>query len=266
VNPKVVILAGGLGTRLKEETEYRPKPMVEIGNKPIIWHIMKIYQHYGFNDFIICLGYKGHIIKEFFLNYQSMINDFTIHLGTKSHIEYKSCNDDFNATVTLIDTGLNAMTGSRIKQIESYIDSDNFFLTYGDGVANVDIQKLYAYHLSHGKIGTMTGVHPPSRFGEFSVKNNQIIDFNEKPEMKSDIINGGFFVLKTEFFKYLSSDESCILEREPLKNLSNDGELMLYKHDGFWQCMDTYRELLLLNDMWKDRKASWAVWDRVFHC
>jgi len=256
---KVVILCGGMGTRLREETEYRPKPMVHIGDKPVLWHIMKTYAHHGFKDFVICLGYKGNMIKEYFLNYEMMNNDFTINLGNRSSIEFHNNHKERDWTVTLAETGEKTQTGSRVKKIEKYID-DLFMLTYGDGVCNVDIKKLFEYHKSHGKIGTMTGVHPSSRFGEFSTRDNQVLEFNEKPQTKEGLINGGYFVFNREFFNYLSEDDNCILEKEPLENLALDEELMVYPHDGFWQCVDTYRELEILNNLWRSKNPPWKAW------
>lgn len=257
---KVVMLCGGMGTRLREETEYRPKPMVQVGGRPILWHIMKIYAHYGFKDFIICLGYKGNMIKEYFLNYEAMNNDFTIPLGNYSNIQYHSNHQERDWCVTLADTGEETQTGARVKRIENYIDGDLFMLTYGDGVANINIKELVEYHKSHGKIGTMTGVHPSSRFGELVLKDNKIEVFNEKPQVTEGLINGGFFVFDKTFFKYLQEDDNCYLEKEPLENLAADGELMVYPHEGFWQCVDTYRELELLNNQWKSRNPPWKVW------
>jgi len=259
---KVVILCGGLGTRLREETEYRPKPMVNIGNRPILWHIMKIYAHYGFNQFIICLGYKGDMIKEYFLNYEMMNNDFTIELGNGKNIEFHNNHTEQDWQITLANTGITTQTGARVKKIEKYIDGDSFMLTYGDGVANIDINKLLDFHLSHGKMGTMTGVHPSSRFGEFSLEGNQIKEFNEKPQTKEGLINGGFFVFNREFFDYVTTDENCILEKTPLEGLVNDGQMMLYPHEGFWQCVDTYRELELLNKLWEQAHPPWKVWEK----
>lgn len=259
VHLKVVILCGGKGTRLREETEYRPKPMVQIGNRPILWHIMKIYAHYGFKDFIICLGYKGNIIKDYFFNYELMNNDFTIKLGNRDLVQVHGDHVENEWQVTLADTGEESQTGARIKKIEKYIDNDAFMLTYGDGVANINIKKLLNFHNTHGKISTMTGVHPSSRFGEFTVKDNQILKFHEKPQTTEGLINGGYFVFNTEFFDYLTDDENCTLENEPLEDLVSDGELMLYSHTDFWQCVDTYRELELLNKIWKNN-PPWKVW------
>lgn len=258
---KAVILCGGLGTRLREETEFRPKPMVKIGEKPILWHIMKIYSHYGFNDFLICLGYKGEMIKEYFLNYKMMNNDFTIQLGNQESVQFHNNHTEYDWKITLVDTGMSSQTGSRVKKIEKYIDDDYFMLTYGDGVADVNIKKLVNFHKSHGKIGTMTGVHPSSRFGEFALAGNQVLEFNEKPQTKEGLINGGFFVFNKEFFDYLHEGDNCILEKSPLVDLAADGELMVYPHEGFWQCVDTYRELEVLNELWEQGKTPWKVWE-----
>lgn len=258
---KAVILCGGLGTRLKEETEFKPKPMVKIGERPILWHIMKIYSHYGFKDFLICLGYKGSMIKEYFLNYKIMNNDFTIQLGNKENIQFHNNHTEYDWKITLVDTGMYSQTGSRVKKIEDYIDDDYFMLTYGDGVANVNIEELVKFHKSHGKIGTMTGVHPSSRFGEFQLAGNQVLEFTEKPQTKEGLINGGFFVFNKDFFKYLHKEDDCILEKSPLVDLAADGELMVYPHDGFWQCIDTYRELEVLNELWKKGETPWKVWE-----
>jgi glucose-1-phosphate cytidylyltransferase len=255
---KVVILCGGKGTRMREETEYRPKPMVQIGNRPILWHIMKIYAYYGFKDFIICLGYKGDMIKEYFLNYEMMNNDFTIQLGTPKKIDVHGNNEeDWN--VSLIDTGEETLTGSRVKRIEKYIDDNTFMLTYGDGLANINIQELLKFHKSHGKIGTVTGVQRSSQFGEITIEGEQIIEFNEKPDTTEGFVSGGFFVFNKEFFNYLKMDENCILEREPLENLAKDNELMVYRNKGFWQCVDTYRELELVNNLWNS-DPPWKIW------
>ena len=257
---KAVILCGGVGTRLKEETEYKPKPMVEIGGMPMVWHIMKYYSHFGINKFVLCLGYKGSSIKDYFYNYEMRNSDFTINLANRS-IKIHNAHSEKSWEVTLAETGANTMTGGRVKKIESYINDDVFLLTYGDGLSNVNIRELLAFHKKHGKIGTVTGVHPPSRFGELNIKNNRVADFSEKPQVHSGgMINGGYFVFNKKFFKYLRDDENCILEREPLEKLANDGELMVYKHDGFWQCMDTFRDFEFLNNLWKENKAEWKVW------
>ena len=257
---KVVILAGGLGTRLREETEYRPKPMVQVGNKPIIWHIMKNYAFYGFKEFVICLGYKGNMIKDYFLNYEIMNSDCTISFGNRDSLTIQNNHEELDWTITLANTGEKAQTGARIKRIEKYIQDDLFMVTYGDGVSSINIDNLVKFHKSHGKIGTMSGVHPSSRFGEFTIKDNQVIDFHEKPQTKEGLINGGFFVFHKRFFDYLSNDDSCTLEKEPLEELVSDGQLMVYPHDGFWQCVDTYRELELLNKLWDSPSPPWKVW------
>jgi glucose-1-phosphate cytidylyltransferase len=258
---KAVILCGGLGTRLREETEYRPKPMVQIGNKPILWHIMKTYSRYGVKDFVICLGYKGNMIKDYFYNYEIAGRDFTIKLGDRNSIQFHNNPHEHDWCVTLADTGEKAQTGTRVKKIEKYITEDIFMLTYGDGVGNINIKDLLEYHKSHGKIGTMTGVHPSSRFGEFTIKDKQVLEFNEKPQIKEGYINGGYFVFKKEFFNYLNDEDNCILEKEPLENLALEGELMVYPHEGFWQCVDTYRELEILNKLWRTPNPPWKTWE-----
>lgn len=255
---KVVILCGGLGTRLKEETEYRPKPMVKIGDRPILWHIMKIYSHYGFNDFILCLGYKGEIIREYFYNYEILNNDFTIELGQQKTINVHSSNNE-KWKVTLADTGGSTLKGARLKKIEKYIDSDIFMVTYGDGLANINITDLAKFHMSHGKIATLTGVFHPSQFGKIVIDGNKVIKFNEKSDVSEGLINGGFFVFNKKIFNYLSSDDSCDLEIDTLESLVNEGELMVYKFNGKWICMDTIRDTELLNDLWSSNRAFWKV-------
>ena len=255
---KVVILCGGFGTRLREETELRPKPMVEIGGKPILWHIMKSFAHHGFKEFVLCLGYKGDVIKNYFLNYEHLNNDFTVQLGT-GNIEVHNNHDEQGWQVTLVDTGLAAMTGARVKRIERHITGDEFILTYGDGVTDLDINDLVESHHSSGKIGTVTGVSPRSRYGELDISRDKVVSFREKPQSQESFINGGYFILKTEFFKYLSEDEGCVLEREPLERLAEDGELAVHTHCGFWQCMDTYRDYQYLNELWDQGKAPWKV-------
>lgn len=257
---KVVILCGGMGTRLREETEFRPKPMVEIGGKPILWHIMKIYAHYGFCDFIICLGYKGEVIKQYFLNYEVMNDDFTITLGKEKSIEFHSSHSENGWNVTLADTGITTMTGARVKRIEKYIDSDLFMLTYGDGVADINIDQLIKFHKFHGRIATITGVYPPSRFGELITKGDLAIEFSEKPQTHQGLINGGFFVFNRKVFDYLSTDDNCSLERKPLENLARDGQLMVFAHQGYWHCMDTFRDMQALNEEWRKPNPAWKVW------
>ena len=257
---KIVILCGGKGTRLREETEIRPKPLVNIGSRPVIWHIMKIYAHYGFKDFILCLGYKGHMIKEYFLNYEAMNNDFTTELGTYNNLKFHGNHRENGWIVTLVNTGQEAQTGARIKRVERYIDTDVFMLTYGDGVANIDIKELLRFHKSHGKIGTITAVHPSSRFGMLGIKENQVYTFSEKPQVQEGLISGGFFVFNKEFLNYLTENDSCCLERGPLDKLASEGELVPYIHHDFWQCVDTSRELELLNRLWNKSNPPWKVW------
>jgi len=256
---KVVILCGGRGTRLKEETEVRPKPLIEISGRPILWHIMKIYAHYGFNEFVLCLGYKARMIKEYFLNYEMMSSDLTLKLGSND-VKTHNQSQERDWIITFAETGEEAQTGARVKRIEKYIEGDLFMLTYGDAVTNINIKNLLEFHKSHGKIGTITGVYPSSRFGELVIKENQVIHFAEKPQIKGGFINGGFFVFNRKFFNYLKDDDSCYLEGEPLENLASDGELMVYTHEDFWQCMDTYRELEILNNLWRSPKPPWKVW------
>ena len=256
---KAVILAGGLGTRLSEETTLKPKPMVEIGEKPIIWHIMKIYASYGINDFIICLGYKGYQIKEYFLNYYRHQSDITIDLSR--NVEKIHCSASENWRVTLVDTGENTMTGGRIKRIKKYIKDDEFFcLTYGDGVADINIAKLINFHRSHGKLATLTATYPPGRFGALSVDvAGNVLTFQEKVQLESHIINGGFFVLSPAVLNYIDGDGTS-WENEPLTNLASQAELMAYTHAGFWQPMDTLRDKNYLNELWKANKAPWKIW------
>lgn len=256
---KVVILAGGQGTRLREETEYRPKPMVEVGNRPILWHIMKLFGHHGLNQFIVCLGYKGEMVKDYFLRYEAINNDFTIRLGARQQITYHNGHDEQNFTVTLADTGVESLTADRVRRVAPYIDSDCFMLTYGDGVADIDLSALLAFHRSHGRIATTTAVRPISRFGTVNLESDgRVASFAEKP--RSDAwISAGFFVFNREIFDRLPS-HSCMLEREPLEQLSRDGQLMAYRHEGFFFAMDTYREYKALNDMWTSGEAPWKVW------
>jgi glucose-1-phosphate cytidylyltransferase len=258
---KVVILCGGLGTRLREETEYRPKPMVDVGGKPILWHIMKIYAHYGFSDFVLCLGYRGNMIKQYFLDYESMVNDFSIKLGKhEGHIQYLNAHEEKSFTVTLVETGLQTLTGGRLRRVQPYIPDDTFMMTYGDGLANVDIPRLVDFHFSHGKIVTITAVRPTSRFGKLEVADDATVkQFTEKP-LAEEWINGGFFVLNRKVFDYLDSDGA--FEQEPLRNLARDGQLKAFQHRGFWYAMDTYREYLYLNELWNKKQAEWRIWDQ----
>lgn len=257
---KVVILCGGLGTRLREETEYRPKPMVEIGGRPVLWHIMKMYAQHGFSDFVLCLGYKGQVIREYFLDYHTMNADFTIQLGTRPKVTYYDRNGIENWKVTLAETGAESMTGSRLACVAKYLRGGTFMLTYGDGVSDVNVRDLVAYHRSHGKLVTVTGVRPPSRFGEMDIKDNRVISFKEKPQVSQGLINGGFFVMEPGFLRYLEDDPRCVLEQEPLRRCAQDGQLMIYRHEGFWQPMDTFREYELLNRLWNSGRAPWKTW------
>lgn len=257
---KVVILAGGLGMRLREETEFRPKPMVHIGNRPILWHTMKVYAHYGFKEFILCLGYKGEMIKEYFYEYEVLNNDFTVELGDTKNIEIHSSHSEKGWRVTLVDTGNKALKGARLKRAEKYIDGDQFMLTYGDGLANIDIDSLLAFHHSHGKLVTVTGINLGSRFGELKIKGDNVESFSEKPKNSHGLINGGFFVFNKKIFDYLSNDDNCDLEIGALEKVAKDGQLMVYKHKGFWACMDTIRDMEYLNKLWNENKAEWKVW------
>lgn len=258
--PKVVILCGGRGTRMKEETELRPKPLTDIGGRPILWHIMKTYSYYGYNDFILCLGYKGSMIKEYFFHYHVLMNDFTIKLNSERQIDFHNKFGEENWRVTLVDTGLNTLKGARIKKIEPYIDGNNFLLTYGDGVADVKIDKLIEYHKQHGKIGTLSGVRPPSRFGDLVVKDGLVFNFSEKPQASAGLINGGYFVLNRKIFEYLSTDDNCDFENGALEKLAEENQLMVYEHKGSWECMDTLRETEHLNELWNTNKAFWRNW------
>jgi len=255
---KVVILAGGFGTRLKEETEFKPKPMIQIGNKPIIWHIMKIYSHFGYNDFIIAGGYKIDIIKEYFMNFISMNNNITIDLESNKITLLTNNKEKFS--VSIIDTGLKSMTGGRLKRLQKIIGNNRFMATYGDGVADIDIGKLMEFHISHKKTATITGVHPSSRFGELNIQKNLITNFKEKPQVQDSYINGGFFIFEPKIFDYIDGDSIC-LERRPLEKLSEEGHLAIYKHDSFWKCMDTYKDMEDLNKLWESGQAKWKVWD-----
>ena len=246
---------------MREETEYRPKPMVNIGGKPILWHIMKIYANYGFNEFVLCLGYKGWMIKEYFLNYRVMHNDFTIEIGKQEKIKFHNRQTEEDWKVTLAETRLNAMTGARIKRIEKYIDGDTFMLAYGDTLADVNIHQLLDFHETHGKLATVTGVCPPSRFGVLDIEQDHVKQFHEKPDVDGSIISAGFFVLDRRIFEYLSEDDICTFETEPLEQLAKIGQLMMYRHRGFYQCMDTYRDFVYLNDLWDKGSASWRIWE-----
>lgn len=256
---KAVILCGGLGTRLREETEFRPKPMVPIGGMPILWHIMKTYSHYGVRDFVLCLGYRGEMIKQFFLDQELASRDFALELrsGRRSAFGGAALED---WSITFAETGLNSMTGARIKRAQKYVPDDEFFLTYGDGLANVDIRALEAQHRKAGRTGTITGVNLPSRFGLMKTNPAGIVTkFVEKPIL-DDYVNGGYFVFRKDVFDYVSEDESCVFETAPLSKLAGEGQLSLYHHKGFWYCMDTYRDYTELNRMWDEGKRPWKVW------
>jgi glucose-1-phosphate cytidylyltransferase len=260
---KVVILCGGLGTRLREETEFRPKPMVNIGSRPILWHIMKIYAHFGHKEFILALGYKGEMIKEYFYNYEIMNNDFTMELGKPESMEIHASHNESGWKITLAETGERNLKGSRIKQVEKYIKDDTFMITYGDGVASIDIKKLIEFHRSHGKMVTLSGISPGSQFGELKIKDDQITSFQEKPETPSQEswVSGGYMVCNRKIFDYLSTDEDCDFEFGALETIAKKGELMVYKHVGFWACMDTLRDVEHLNKLWEKGEAKWKVWD-----
>lgn len=256
---KVIILCGGQGTRLREETEYRPKPLVDIGGHPILWHIMKLYAHYGFQDFVLCLGYRGYMIKEYFLNYEAMNNDFTICLGRQHHTLYHDAHEEQDFHVTLSDTGLDTMTGGRIKRVQKYIDDDTFMVTYGDGVSDVNIPELVKFHHAHGRLATLTAVRPVSRFGVLKVdEESNVLNFVEKPQLDG-WTSAGFLVFNRRIFDYLGSDD-CILEQEPMARLAREGQLKAYHHEGFFFAMDTYREYQLLNELWAQGQAPWRVW------
>ncbi|MFG1466451.1 glucose-1-phosphate cytidylyltransferase [Xanthobacter sp. DSM 24535] len=255
---KAVILAGGLGTRLSEETVIRPKPMVEIGGYPIIWHIMKIYSHFGVNDFVICLGYKGYLIKEYFSNYARHMSDITVDLRTGEVSVHR--NDAEPWRISLIETGDATMTGGRLRRVLPHIGEDAFCLTYGDGVANIDIAASIAFHRQHGGLATVTAAYPPKRFGQMEIVDNQVRDFREKPDGEGGFINGGFFVLSPKVADYIDPNDEAIWEREPLERLSRDGQLYAYKHEGFWQPMDTLRDKMYLEELWSSGAAPWKVW------
>lgn len=257
---KVVIFAGGLGTRLSEETTLRPKPMVEIGGKPILWHIMKIYEFYGYKEFIICLGYKGYMIKEYFMNYSLYNSDVTIDIA-KNEIEVHK-NKSENFKITLVDTGLLTKTAGRLKRVKHHIGLSRFMLTYGDGLSNVNINKLLEFHQEHGKLVSMTSVQPPGRFGSIDITNSNLVTtFIEKPKGDGAWINGGFFVLEPDVFNYLPDDSDEIMwEDDPLENLAKNGQLMAYKHYEFWKCMDHMRDKVLLEQMWTSKKPAWKLW------
>jgi glucose-1-phosphate cytidylyltransferase len=257
---KTVIFAGGMGTRISEESVLKPKPMIEIGGKPILWHIMKIYSQYGFNDFIVCLGYKGHMIKEFFINYFLYNSDLTVKLGNNKIDVHFTNSEEF--TVTLIDTGLHTNTAGRLKQVENYLNNETFMLTYGDGVTDININQLVDFHKSHGKLATLSSVKNTSRFGEIESNADGVVtSFKEKSEDQSSWINAGYFVLEPGIFDYLRDDMTDIQwEKKPLVDIANDGQLVAYKHEGFWKCMDSMRDKTELEELWDKGGAKWKIW------
>jgi glucose-1-phosphate cytidylyltransferase len=260
-NIPVVILCGGKGTRLKEETEMIPKPLVRIGDKPILWHIMKLYSAYGFRHFILPVGYKGEKIKEYFLNYNALRGDFTIDFedGQRKIIPHTSIEDTWK--VTIVDTGLNTETGARIKRIKPYITSETFLLTYGDGVSDINVNKLLKFHLTQGTTATVTGVHPPARFGEIAIKNKLAVGFWEKQQLRQGYINGGFFALNKNVFNFLKGDDPYVnFERDILPKIAKSRELSVFCHSGFWQCMDTLRDMEYLNEIWATGNIPWKIW------
>ena len=256
---KTIILAGGWGSRLGAITEKVPKPMIPIGGKPLLWHIMNIYSSYGFNDFIIALGVKGEVIKEYFYNFENINNDFTVELSNGT-IVYHTKNSNLNWNVTLVDTGLNTLKGGRIKRLENHLIDDINMVTYGDGVADIDIKELIEFHKSHGKIITVTGVNPPARFGELIEKDGHVLSFEEKPQTSVGLINGGFMVFNNQLLDYLTVDEECDFEFNALEKLAGHDEVMVYKNKGQWECMDNERDVLHLNNLWDNGKAFWKKW------
>ncbi len=257
---KTLILAGGFGTRIRDVADNIPKPMIPIGDYPILWHIMKLYAHYSHQDFILCLGYKSDIIKNYFLNYHHHKSDFTLNLKNNKVISLENFEPE-DWRITFCETGLNAQTGARIHRAQKHLENEDFFaITYGDGVANIDINALIDFHQSHGKLMTVTASHPPGRFGELQIKDNRVIGFNERPQVSEGWISAGFFICSRDVLGYLSDKESLIFERDPMNALVKDEQLMVYKHHGFWHPMDTSREHQLLNKLWDDDKAPWRVW------
>tara|TARA_Y100000748_G_scaffold303877_2_gene310630 strand:+ start:431 stop:1201 length:771 start_codon:yes stop_codon:yes gene_type:complete len=255
---KVVILAGGFGTRISEETDLVPKPMIKIGSKPILWHLMSHYAKYGYKEFILALGYKSEVVKEYFINYPAVNSDFTIEMNSGKLSIHSKENLDWK--VTLVDTGLNTMTGGRLARLKEHLkDEENFMLTYGDGLSDVNIAELVEFHKQHKKLVTVTAVHPVARFGEMIIEDNVVKNFKEKPQIDQGWINGGFFVVNKKFLNYIKGDHT-ILEKEPLESVCNDNELMSFKHEGFWQCMDTLRDKKSLEKLWNEEKAPWKTW------
>jgi glucose-1-phosphate cytidylyltransferase len=259
---KTIILCGGRGTRIRDVADNVPKPMIPIGRLPILWHIMKYYASWGHSEFVLCLGYKGEVIKDFFLNYETHTKDFTISLGEKAPIKYHTQMSESRWKVTLAETGLDSLTGTRVKKVERYLAGEkDFLLTYGDGVSDIDLDKLVKFHKSHGKILTVSGVRPPGRFGEVAHDSKGLVtEFNEKPQATAGRISGGFFVCRRELFDYIDPALDCMLEVEPMKSLVRDGQMMLYQHDGFWQSMDTYRDYTYLNGLFDKKECPWMIW------
>ena len=262
-NTKVVILCGGQGSRIRDVSEVLPKPMLPIGSRPILWHIMKLYAHYGFNDFVLCLGYKGWVIKEFFLNYYAKTSDITVNLSGNNPVKFHSANDESNWNITMVETGERAGTGARIFNARKYLEGTKVFcVTYGDGIANLDIKALMDLHKNSSLMGTISGVHPSGRFGEMEISGNMISEFNEKPNVRTGLINGGFMVLNREVLdRYFCSGEDLSLEGGVLEKMVKNKQLGVYKHEGFWQCIDTPREYNLLNAMWDRGEAPWKMWE-----
>jgi glucose-1-phosphate cytidylyltransferase len=257
---EVVILCGGFGTRLREETAFRPKPMVQIGERPILWHIMKYFAQFGHDDFVLSLGYMGELIKAYFLHYEVMNNDITLELGNPGRVEIHHAHQETGWRVTLADTGIDALKGARLKKIERHVKGERFFMTYGDGLADVDIAALERFHLAHGKLATVTGVSATSRFGELGIEGERVASFREKPKGTTSLVNGGFFIFERAIFDHLSADDDCDLEVGALERLAREGELMVFKHAGNWACMDTERDRTHLNALWNAGDAFWKRW------
>ena len=257
---KVVILCGGLGTRLREETVFIPKPMVQVGNRPILWHIMKMYAKYGHTDFVLALGYKGEVIRQYFYEYDIMNSDVTIDLSQPKNPQVHKQHNEHDWKITLVDTGQATLKGARLKRTEAHANSDLILVTYGDGVSDVNIDELVRFHRSHGKLGTVTGVNIASRFGELKIDGDKVLSFSEKPDQSDEFINGGFFVFNRQIFDYLTHYEDCDLEIGALETLAKEGQLVIHRHDGFWACMDTQRDRDYLNGIWERGNAPWKVW------
>jgi glucose-1-phosphate cytidylyltransferase len=257
----VIILCGGQGTRIREATERLPKPMVDIGGRPILWHIMKMYGYYGYRRFVLCLGYKGWEIKEFFLDYRAHMSDFTISLSDEHTLDFHDDRADENWEITFAETGLETATGARLRRIRHYIDTDDFMMTYGDGLGSVNLKALEQEHLRAGRVGTVTGVHPTSKFGEMQVEDGKVAEFNEKPTHVTGFVSGGFFMFQRRFLDdYLDDDPQLWLEQQPLQRLARDGEMTVYRHEDFWSAMDTYKDYQYLNELWASGEAPWRVW------